>query len=266
MKIIVPMAGRGSRFVRSADINPEYKKPKPLINVLGKPMIVWAMESLRSLNVSHENHIFISLESQQKDYQIVDTLRSVFSDQIKVILIPDVTRGAVETALMAKEYFDHEEIIISDSDHYFNGKSLTEQIAQKHENTMGIIPVFKPPDEEVKWSYTLFDKETYITYAVGEKDPVLAQKGAYANIGGYYFSSGTIFKEQAEKMIAGNEMHGPEGKQEFYVAPLYQRMISQGMRVEVAIIPEVWGLGTPKDIEYFSEHFVPTPLHPPDYQ
>lgn len=249
------MAGRGSRFAQVADQNPEYAKPKPLITVLGKPMIVWAVNSLSSLAVPLKNHIFISLESHQKEYHIADRLKKVFSPEIKVVLIPDVTRGAVETALAAVDYMDDEEIIISDSDHYFDGTSLKKRIGEKHPDTKGIIPVFKPPDDEVKWSYTLFDPKTYVASAVGEKDPVLAAKGAYANIGGYYFSSGLVFKEQAQDMIRSNEMYGPDGKQEFYVAPLYQRMIVKGLKVQAAVIPQVWGLGTPKDLEYFEKNY-----------
>lgn len=266
MKIIVPMAGRGSRFQKVADQNPEYKKPKPLINVKGKPMIEWAMESLTFLDlpkrpsqtefkVTPKDLIFISLQNQQEEYKIVDLLKQVFGPKISVILIPKVTRGAVETALKAKEYMNSDEdIIISDSDHYFDGANLYKAIEEKEIDVVGIIPVFSPPDEEVKWSYTLFDQNN-TTIAVGEKDPQLAAKGAYANIGGYYFSHGNVFVKEAEEMISQNDMYGAAGKEEFYVAPLYQRMIKKGMKVKAAIIPQVWGLGTPKDLELFVQNY-----------
>lgn len=266
MKIIVPMAGRGSRFQAVADQNPEYKKPKPLILVKGKPMIEWAMESLPFLNlpkraaqtdfkVETSDLIFISRQDQQEEYKIVDLLKQVFGSEITVILIPEVTRGAIETALKAKKYMNSsEDIIISDSDHYFDGMNLYKAIKEKEADIEGIIPVFPPPDEEVKWSYTLFDKD-YTALAVGEKDPQLAAKGAYANIGGYYFSHGNVFVKEAEEMITQNDMYGAPGKQEFYVAPLYQRLIKKGMKVKAAIIPQVWGLGTPKDVEFFEKNY-----------
>src|SRR3989304_8164453 len=108
MKIIVPMAGKGSRFQAVSDQNPEYKKPKPLIMVKGKPMIEWAMESLPFLNlpkrlaqtdfkVETKDIVFISRQDQQEEYKIVDLLKQVFGEDIKVVLIPKVTRGAVET-------------------------------------------------------------------------------------------------------------------------------------------------------------------------
>jgi len=255
MKIIIPMAGRGSRFQAEADKNPEYRKPKPLILIKGKPMIAWAMESLKSFRVPFKNYVFISLEEQQKKYHIADQLREVFSPQVNVILIPEITRGATESALQAKKFMDEEDIIISDSDHYFDGASLKRAVEKKHHDTAGIIPVFEPPDEEVKWSYTLFNKKTYVASAVGEKDPVLASKGAYANIGAYYFSSGTGFIQDAEEMIASGAMYGAKGKEEFYIAPLYQRMIEKGKKVQAAVVKFMWGLGTPKDVEYFEKQY-----------
>ena len=46
MKIVVPIAGRGSRFLNEQDQNPEYRKPKPIINIAGHEMVKWALESL----------------------------------------------------------------------------------------------------------------------------------------------------------------------------------------------------------------------------
>jgi NDP-sugar pyrophosphorylase family protein len=265
MKIIFPIAGRGSRFQIAADNNPEYKKPKPLINIQGKPMILWAMESLPFLDLPHRKAttkftvslsdiVFVVLEHHQKEHQIVDRLQRLLSNKVNFVLIPDVTRGAVETVIAAKRYLTDEDMIISDCDHFFNGNNLYQTILKKEKEVRGIIPVFPPPDGEVKWSYTLFDKDQN-AIAVAEKDPELAKKGAYANIGAYYFSSGTEFISEAEEMIKTGEMYGPTGKQEFFVAPLYNRMLQKGKRVMAAVLPEVWGLGTPKDVDYFLANY-----------
>lgn len=266
MKIVVPMAGRGSRFQAAADQNPEYKKPKPLIKVKGKPMVQWAMESLPFLDlpmrpatteikVPTSSLSFISLQEQESQYGITSMLKNLFGQEISVILIPQVTRGALETALTGKEYINtDEDVIISDSDHYFDGTSLYKTIENKEDDVQGAIPVFQPPDKEPKWSYTLFD-ENFTALAVGEKDAELAAKGAYANIGAYYFSHGNVFVKEAEEMINSGDMYGPEGKQEFFVAPLYQRMIKKGMKIKAAVTPSMWGLGTPKDLEYFEANY-----------
>lgn len=257
MIVIVPMAGRGSRFLDAADQNPEYAKPKPLINIKGKPMVQWAIESLTGsgYNVPPDKMVFICRKDHEEEHQISKSLRDIFGQDISVVFVKQITRGAVETVLIAKEFLTtDEDVIISDSDHYFDATGLYQTIKSKDEEVAGIIPVFKPPDSDPKWSYTLFD-ENKVAMAVGEKDAELAAKGAWANIGGYYFSKGKIFVEEAEKMINSGDMYGAEGKKEFYVAPIYDRMIKKGMKVAVAKIPKVWGLGTPKDVEYFEANF-----------
>lgn len=225
-------------------------------------MVTWALASLpfvdlptrpaiTTFKVLPKDLIFISRTDHEELFAITEKLRALFSQQIHIVLLPKITRGAVETALAAKRYINYnEELIISDCDHYFNGNNFYQAILEKDNATQGIIPVFKPADTEPKWSYTLFDN-TLTALAVGEKDPVLAAKGAYANIGAYYFRSGRLFVEEAEKMIKENDMYGAPGKQEFYVAPLYQRLIRKGLIVKTSIIPKVWGLGTPKDVALF---------------
>lgn len=260
------MAGRGSRFQVVADQNPEYKKPKPLILIHNKPMVRWAIESLpfvdlpgrpahTKFKVTSSDLIFICQQQHQEEYQVTEKLKEIFGQDAHVVLIPEVTRGAVETVLAAKSLISpDEEVVISDSDHFFSGDELYKTIVEKDEQTDGVIPVFKPRDAEVKWSYSLFGDDHVIT-AVGEKDAKLAAQGAYANIGAYYFSKGEILISEAESMVNSNEMYGPSGKQEFYVAPLYQRLISKGMKIKAAIIPQVWGLGTPNDLEYFLANY-----------
>lgn len=255
MKIVVPMAGKGSRFLDVADSNPEYKKPKPLINVKGKPMAVWAIESLSDFNPKPEDMIFICRRDHEEDHGISKSLRLLFGSGVNIVLIDQITRGAAETVLKAKEYIDtDEDIIVSDSDHYFDGSFLCRKVTNKDSETQGIIPVFRPPDNDPKWSFSLVEEADVIT-AVGEKDKELAAKGALANIGGYYFTHGNIFAREVEEAIAENDLTGDEGKKEFYVAPIYQRLIKKGMKLVAAITPKVWGLGTPKDVEYFEENF-----------
>lgn len=255
MKIVVPMAGKGSRFLDVADLNPEYKKPKPLINIKGKPMIVWAIDSLSKFNPDPSDLIFICRQDQEQEHGISQSLKRLFGKEIKIIFIDQITRGAAETVIKAKEYINSDEdIIISDSDHYFDGSYLYEQVLNKDSETEGIIPVFKPPDKDPKWSFSLVEENDVIV-AVGEKDKKLAEKGALANIGGYYFTHGNIFVKEVEEAIAENDLTGDEGKKEFYVAPIYQRLINKGMKVVAAITPRVWGLGIPKDVEYFEKNF-----------
>ncbi len=255
MQIILPMAGKGSRFLDKIDSNADYKKPKPLITIKGRPMISWALDSLKDFNITSKDLIFICRKDHEEDFQISKNLKKICGGDIKIVFLNEITRGAAETVLKAKDLIDpNQEVIIMDCDIFFDGRAFYDQIKSSN-NSSGILPVFKPNDTEPRWSYALFDPKTETASAVGEKDPELAAKGAYAIIGSYYFSKASIFIDEAEKMINESEMYGAEGKKEFYIAPIYNRLIQKGHQIKVAVIDNFWGLGTPIDVEYFLKNF-----------
>lgn len=269
MKIIIPMAGLGSRFQKASDTNPEYKKPKPFILVNGIPMVRWATGALpfiehpgqhvdSPLRVTPSDMIFIILKEHNDAYNLEDGLRKIYSDAIRVIILPSLTRGASETAYNMKPFVnDDEDIIITDSDHYFDGSILEREIINhKNSETAGIIPVFTAPSDGIpRWSYSLIKSDSTRILETREKSKELMEAGAHANIGAYYFSKAKYFFEQFEKVARENKMFGEEGKKEFYIAPLYQEMIEDGKQVHAALLPNVWGLGTPADLEYFLANY-----------
>lgn len=268
MKVIVPMAGLGTRFQNVSDTNPEYKKPKPLINIKGQPMVRWALGSLpflRHHEAKKEAHhsagpddlIFIILKDHDDEHGIEARLKEIYSPAIHVIVLPKVTRGAAETAYSAREFIDpKEDVIITDSDHFFDGTHLADLIKNKDADTAGIIPVFKARNEGIpKWSYTLTKGSTNYIEKVAEKDRALMEAGAYANIGAYYFSKGKYFLDLAEEIIREGKTSGEAGKAEFYIAPMYQYLLDRGMKLQAAVTPEVWGLGTPSDLDYFLKNY-----------
>lgn len=64
INIVIPMAGLGSRFA-----NEGYEKPKPFIDVNGKPMIVRVLENLTYPNA---NYILIGRQEHlEKEKELV---------------------------------------------------------------------------------------------------------------------------------------------------------------------------------------------------
>ena len=52
-------------------------------------------------------------------------------------------------------------------------------------------------------------------------------------------------------MIAANE----RSNNEFYVAPVYNRLIAAGADVRANPVDEVWVLGTPEDLDHFEREY-----------
>ena len=237
MKVVLPIAGRGSRF-----INAGFTTPKPLILVLGKPMIQRAVESVPFVDPS--DLIFIVREDHQKDFGLVDTLFTLFGDKISIVYTKDVTEGAACTVLLAKKLINSDEdLLIMDTDHYFVS-SLGRSIKNKGVNIKGIILVFE--DDDPKWSFTKVDKDGYVV-EIAEKKPI----SKYANVGAYYFSKGTDFVTAAETMVKKNI----RVNNEFYIAPVYNQMLAKGDKLTILKVDQMWEMGTPADLKYFEENF-----------
>ncbi len=230
-------------------------------------MVRWATGSLpfvehpgqhtdSPLKVTPRDLIFIILEEHDEGFQMRRCLHDIYSDAITIIALSALTRGAAETAYQAHTLISpDEDLLITDSDHFFNGAALETMILQSRDTDVaGIIPVFVPPSDGIpRWSYSLVNEQSRILQ-VGEKDKALMERGAYANIGAYYFSRAAFFFETFEKIARENKMYGEEGKKEFYVAPLFQELIDDNKRIQAARVKEVWGLGTPSDLEHFLAH------------
>lgn len=264
MKIVIPMAGLGSRFSELANEHPEYRVPKPLIQIKGMPMVKWATASYSSFLQQHVDDdkpvklsdlIFICLGEHERKFHIGQKLREFYSPDITVLFVEKLTRGAAETAYLAKEYINtDEDVIISDSDHHFDGAPLWEAINTKRPKTIGILPVITPQDQKPTWSYVVLDDKGYVI-EVREKDAELAQRRAPGILGGYYFSHGKDFIDEAEQMIQNNHRTGEKDKLEFYVSLVYTRLLAKQAQIEVAVIQEGWALGTPNQLQYFIQNY-----------
>jgi len=240
MNILIPMAGRGSRFLVEADKNPEYRKPKPIINIAGHPMVEWAISSLPIKN--GDQLIFLVLKDHVEKSKIDEELRNIFGNEIKIIIVDHITDGAACTALLAREFINNNQpLLITDSDHFIDGKTLFKDI-ENYEKVDGIIPVFYANNP--KWSFAKTDSEGVVT-ETAEK----IQISRNANIGAYYFSKGRDFVWAAEEMIDENDRTNGE----FYVAPVYNYLIRRGKTIRLSRPRFVHGLGTPNDAQKFLE-------------
>lgn len=93
MNIIIPIGGSGQRFV-----NEGYKKPKPLIRALGKPIIFWNLEHLMP---GKDDVIFIIYREEFQRYDFENQIKRNFRNfTFKFIAIRNDTRGAAETVLL----------------------------------------------------------------------------------------------------------------------------------------------------------------------
>ncbi|MAG38008.1 glycosyl transferase family 2 [Candidatus Pacearchaeota archaeon] len=240
MNIVIPIAGRGSRFLQESHRNPDYANPKPLINIAGHSMIEWALSSYPL--TKEDKLIFIVRKDHLENAQIDEKLKQIFGENIYIVVVDKITEGAACTALLAKDYINNDEpLLITDSDHYIDGHAHF-KVIENHEKVDGAIPVFYA--NNAKWSFAKTDEEGYVT-ETAEK----VQISRNANIGAYYFAKGRDFVWAAEEMIEEDDKTNGE----FYVAPVYNYLIRRGKSILLSRPKFVHGLGTPKDVDKFLE-------------
>lgn len=234
--IVVPMAGKGSRFLEQG-----YTDSKPFIDVDGKPMIQRVIENL---NFEFDENYKVIILCQKEDFERYnfELFPQIFGHtNIEVIQIDGITEGAACTLLLAKEFIDNDSPMLS-----FNTDQMIDYDVQATFNKMravdGGIPCFWGDSED--WSYAKTDSEGRVT-EVAEKKVISND----ATAGYYYWSKGSDFVKYAEEMINAND----RVKNEFYVAPVYNYAVKDGKNICITQVDKVYELGTPEYLERYLE-------------
>ena len=232
--IVVPMAGRGSRFLEQG-----YTDSKPFIDVNGKPMIQKVIENL---NFEFDDNFKVIILCQKEDYEKYnfELFPEIFQhDNIEIVQIDGITEGAACTLLLAKEFIDNDTPMLS-----FNTDQMIDYNVEETFNKMsqydGGIPCFWGDSED--WSYAKTDEKGLVT-EVAEKKVISND----ATAGYYYWSKGSDFVKYAEQMINSND----RVNNEFYVAPVYNYAVKDGKNICITQVDKVYELGTPEYLERY---------------
>ena len=233
MNIIIPMAGEGSRFLKNQYL------PKPLIDVNGKPMIVRAIESL---GLDGQYYFII----RQNEYtHIVEEIISKVVHNPRFIEITQTTNGPACSALLFKDNIDNdEELVIANCDQIMEwSTSLFLHNSRLYDGA--VVTYYSDTDKN---SYARIDKNGYVSE--------IREKEVISNIslnGIHYWKKGKYFVKSAEEMIADDD-RAPNG--EFYIAPTYNYMIKDKLKIGIHHIPNEChhAVGVPIDLERFLKH------------
>lgn len=236
LDIVIPMAGRGSRFA-----NVGYKLPKPLIDVAGRPMIQRVIDNLRP-KMDHR-FTFLVLADHLKEFELEPKLRQWAGPETKCIPVSTVTEGQACTVLLAEKNLSADrDMMIANADQYIDA-SFSDFVSEARQDKLdGSILVFE--DSDPKWSFAKIDAKGLVT-EVAEKKPI----SNLATAGIYYFRNGVEFTKYAHAMIKKNL----RVNNEFYVCPIYNELIADKKRVKTWKIEKsrMHGLGTPEDLNKY---------------
>ena len=233
--LVLPIAGKAQRFIDAG-----YMMPKPLILAKGKHVIDWSLESV---DTSECNLIFIVRLDHIYNFSIDKILKQKFGEDITIISVDHVTQGALETCLLAEGHIDNDTpLYIYTPDVYFGPQFDPSCVGDAD----GFLLTFlaNSPDH----SYTDID-ENGVASRVVEKEVI----SEHANVGLYYFKTGSMFLKYAWEAIDRKLLI----KGEYYIAPIYNFMIRDGLKVTACDTEKMHILGTPSTFEFFCDRVLP---------
>lgn len=239
LNILIPLGAQSMFFEAS-----EYPFPKPLIEILGKPMIQHAIDNLSTI-AEAKRFIFLLRDEDCTRYHLDSTLRLLAGPSCVIIRMQNQTRGAACSALLAVDHIGNDEpLLIVNGDQLF-GADLNEGLARLRaaQADAGVLTF---SSVHPRWSYVRLENGDDII-ETAEKHPI----SQHAIAGFYYFARGADFVMAAQHSIRkDNAVDGV-----YYVAPVLNELILLNRRLKAVPLPpgSYHTFYSPKKIEEF-EH------------
>jgi NDP-sugar pyrophosphorylase family protein len=243
MKIIIPMAGTGDRFVRAG-----YTDPKPLIMVNGKRIIEYIYEMFSP----DDEIVFICNELHMKTTNMKQILKNMVPN-CKILTIPNHKKGPIYTILSTdidSYIHDEEQVIICycDNPYLWNYNEFKKWVIE-HDSDGCILSHYGFHPHRLSPTFMAHIQENnLLVSAIKEKEPYTDDPmSEHASTGTYYFKKGSYIKKYFRQSIDQNLNYNGE----FYVTLTYNLLIKDGLKVHCYPTDFVTVFGTPEEVKNF---------------
>jgi glucose-1-phosphate thymidylyltransferase len=209
MKVIIPLAGKGTRLRPHTHVT-----PKPMMRVAGKPVMSYVLDELRDLGgIDQIIYITGHLKEKVEDFarKSLD-IPSVFIEQ----KVQDGTAGAIA---LAKDLVDQPVLIIFVDTIFDADLSVVNR-----SDADGIIWV-KEVEDYQRFGVVVTDQAGNMTQIVEKPSTPVSRR---ANIGLYYIKNWKLLFEGIDHVLSS-----PPNKGEFYLTDAFQYMIDKGAKIQV---------------------------------
>lgn len=230
LDLIMPMAGRGSRFEREG-----FALPKPLIALHGQPLFWWAVQSLAT-RVPLGRLVFVVLREHIERFQIDRQILQRYA-HAHVEALDQVTEGAAQTAAAGVQALGRTDVplAINDCDHAFDAGGLLSTLdLLDHGGADAALMGFRSTDPA--FSYARLDGQAKVVGTV-EKQTV----SPFAIAGCYLFRRPQTFLDYYEAYR--HACPYPE----LYMSGIYNTLITAGGTVAFHELERHVPFGTPSE-------------------
>lgn len=251
MKIIIPMSGQGTRFVRAS-----HTDPKPLIKVHGKPIV----EHVVNLFPGEDDFVFIC----RKEHLETTDMRSILLSLKPKASIVEIEGSKLGPVYAVAQAFDHisdaEPVIVNYCDFFMDWDYADFKKTVGESGCDGSVVAYKGFHPHL-----LHEKNVYASMRVDGHNMMQEIREKYSftpekihspqSAGTYYFKRGEYVKKYFNELMEKEISFGGE----YYVSLVYNLLRQDGLRVFVYDkVPHFLQWGTPEDLkeyQYWSEIF-----------
>ena len=215
MKVIIPLAGKGTRLRPHTHIT-----PKPMLKVAGKPVMAYVMDDVVKLG-GVEQVVYITGHLKEKVEEFARAsydIPAVFVEQV----VQDGTAGAVA---LARPYVDQPVLIVFVDTIFDADLSIV-----KTTDADGIIWV-KEVEDYQRFGVVVTDEQGNMTKIIEKPSTPISKR---ANIGLYYIRNWKLLYEGIAHVLTQ-----PKNKGEYYLTDAFQYMIDKGAKIKVVDV-EGW--------------------------
>jgi glucose-1-phosphate thymidylyltransferase len=212
VKVIIPLAGKGTRLRPHTHVT-----PKPLIRVGGKTVMSYILDDLRKLGVTEGVFITGYLKEKIEDY-----MKAEYPDFNVQYVEQEVQNGTAGAIALAEPFVDEDCLIIFVDTLFDADLGLTKTVPQ---DVAGILWA-KEVEDYQRFGVLVQDEQGFMTRIVEKpQDPI----SKLANIGLYYIRDWKLLFEGIRSV-----MEGPTGKTgEYYLTDAFQYMVYHGSKMKI---------------------------------
>ena len=250
--VMVPLGGIGSRFQKEG-----YTKPKPFVSVLGQPMILWVLDSLK---LGPNDSLVVVYNPGWMSPKYWEMVRAKYPS-LQLVELPGPTRGAAETVLIGlrglSKRLRAQPVMLVDGDCFYEDDIVSQYRAVCHKGG-GVFCFFDTQPKPI-YSYIVFDPTTKRIGQIKEKVKI----SDHANTGCYCFPDGNELMSQCQQLLdRGNTQLSQDKVGEYYTSGVIGSMIEEGATFTALLIDpaRMHVLGTPTQLQEWS---VRQPSPPP---
>jgi glucose-1-phosphate thymidylyltransferase len=210
MKVIIPLAGKGTRLRPHT-----HTVPKPMLKVAGKPVMDYVLDDVRKLGNVDEvvyvtGHLKEAVEKHVKG--TYGDMKATFVEQV----VQDGTAGAVA---LARDRVDAPVLII------FVDTIFDADLSVIKTSTDDGIIWTKEVEDYQRFGVVVTDKNGHMTRIVEKPTSPISKR---ANIGLYYVRNWKLLFEGIDHVLKQ-----PTNKGEYYLTDAFQYMIDKGAKLKV---------------------------------